>query len=688
MLAYFTDVHVDPQNPTKVARARAAVEALVELDPDAILHGGDLTEYGSVREHQTWVDLLPAALRSRVHHVPGNHESRWDASAYENYEQFHGARNHSFDVGGLHVVMTDPTMAQQELAHYDRSDLAWLRRDLARAGSKPKLVVGHYPVGDSYYLVNNAEDFLDVLSDAGVAGFLCGHTHREHVSEVNGLTQIVGAANANEPGFYTLTRRRSAHADTLTVERVVVADPAKPGSTGSRRELTTIDLAPRRHGNTALRPLAVSATVSGNQVQVRARLSRHAPAARVDAAIYNYKKVGGSYDDPWQQLTASGTRWEGSLTLANVVPGEHRVIVRVVGADGTVWRELVPFEVAGFRPLWTADLGGVVQAGLVEFDGLVVAASSAGAIRGLRPRGSRATTVWSRTIGPVHTNLALSRELGRVFAPSSDHHVYGLSAATGKVAWKTDLGDPVMSDLTVAEVAGKPVVLAAARRTFACIDAASGAVLWRHTLPQITCGAAACDGERVYLGDGDGNAWALDARTGAPVWTTDQTPTGGTYSRLIYGPWDSQVMLPDDLVLVSTVLQTRALHRVTGGTAWEIKGSYRHTAPVWSGEYLLYPEENGTVRLVDPADGSVHGQTSTVPQLANAGVVLTGTDAVVTGHGGLVYSVDTATMTSRVRGQISRDYVFSTPVAADRGKVYVVGTMGGELRGYAYPATR
>src|SRR5699024_11587196 len=47
VIAFITDVHVNPEDEVKTARARACAEALVELDPDLVLHGGDLTDHRS-----------------------------------------------------------------------------------------------------------------------------------------------------------------------------------------------------------------------------------------------------------------------------------------------------------------------------------------------------------------------------------------------------------------------------------------------------------------------------------------------------------------------------------------------------------------------------------------------------------------------------------------------------------------
>jgi len=82
----------------------------------------------------------------------------------------------------------------------------------------------------------------------------------------------------------------------------------------------------------------------------------------------------------------------------------------------------------------------------------------------------------------------------------------------------------------------------------------SGDVRWDVEIPVMSAGRPACDGERVYAGAGDGQAYAFDARTGARLWSFSTNTRTTAYTRLIYGPWDDVVeLLPGGGVLVSTV---------------------------------------------------------------------------------------------------------------------------------------
>src|SRR5699024_9974754 len=210
-----------------------------------------------------------------------------------------------------------------------------------------------------------------------------------------------------------------------------------------------------------------------------------------------------------------------------------------------------------------------------------------------------------------------------------------------------------------------------------------GSVRWRWSMPRISGGPATSDGERVYLGVGDGNIWALDARTGAPQWHIEHCNGNvGRYRTLIWGPWESRLLpLPGDLLLACSRQRLRTVVRATGETVWEIEGHFRLATPFRYGDDVVIATEEGQVMVLDPATGAVRDELDTVPQLATAGLVHRDAEVVVTGAGGLVARVDLAERTSRIVGQVGHGFVWSTPVVTESG-LYVVGTASGELRAH------
>ncbi|HTE63542.1 MAG TPA: metallophosphoesterase family protein, partial [Solirubrobacteraceae bacterium] len=74
--------------------------------PEFLLHVGDVVEAGLPPEYAEWDAIVPAAMRERLHAVPGNHEVRWDEWAKGLYFARFAQTPYSFDVhaGGVERV--------------------------------------------------------------------------------------------------------------------------------------------------------------------------------------------------------------------------------------------------------------------------------------------------------------------------------------------------------------------------------------------------------------------------------------------------------------------------------------------------------------------------------------------------------------------------------------------------------
>ena len=104
--AMVTDTHarLTAAPAERLGRVYAAV---ARLAPDFVLHCGDVTDTGLPGEYERYEQAVPAALRGRIRHVPGNHDVRWDPTAKGRYREHFGAAPYSFDAGGVHVTGFD-----------------------------------------------------------------------------------------------------------------------------------------------------------------------------------------------------------------------------------------------------------------------------------------------------------------------------------------------------------------------------------------------------------------------------------------------------------------------------------------------------------------------------------------------------------------------------------------------------
>ena len=91
LFAVLTDTHISPARTAAVEQLSRTYAALAGMAPDFVLHCGDITDTGLPREYDLYQQAVPAGLRGRIRHVPGNHDVRWDATAKQLYQARFGA---------------------------------------------------------------------------------------------------------------------------------------------------------------------------------------------------------------------------------------------------------------------------------------------------------------------------------------------------------------------------------------------------------------------------------------------------------------------------------------------------------------------------------------------------------------------------------------------------------------------
>src|SRR6266702_2966087 len=173
----------------RVARVYAAIGRLA---PDFVLHCGDITDTGLPGEYELYQLAVPATLRGRIRHVPGNHDVRWDPTAKGLYRAHFGAAPYSFDAGGVHFTGFDPT-----------------------------------------------QPLLDPIAGHDVRGIIAGHVHRETATRLGRLTQVTLRAVREDPVFYWADLEDGP---ALAVSRVTVAGDG----TQARSPVATVPLSGRR----------------------------------------------------------------------------------------------------------------------------------------------------------------------------------------------------------------------------------------------------------------------------------------------------------------------------------------------------------------------------------------------------------------------------------------------------------
>ena len=685
--ALVSDTHISTAHPGSAERLAQVYGAIARLAPDLVLHCGDITDTGLPAEYRLYRQVVPAALSGLIRHVPGNHEVRWDATAKARYQAQFGASPSSFAAGGVHFVGLDPTLALQEPGHYGQSGLRWLERVMrGLAEGVPVLLFQHFPVGAGHYEIDDQDALLDLVTGYDVRGIFAGHIHREEVTRFNDLTQVTLAPVLGSPVFYWAEKVSDRDGEpVLVISRVTVAADGPQAA----RPVATVPLSRCRPRS---RYRVIVGVASGGRLPVTVLPGPSTQVHGVSASTYPHVLAGGD----WRELAAGSGgpgagRWSGTLPVPRLVPGAHRLQLRLLAPDGSWQEKHIPFTVTGGAadpvPAWRLRLTGSVQAGIAVVGPVIVAASTAGEVAAVRvppgPGERRVPWLWRARFGPVYRRPGVDAAGRALFVPSADRHLYALNAATGETIWRFRAGAPVLSAPAVAQAGGDEYVVFSAGHQLFAVHAATGELAWSVTNRGFSAGQAACDGRLVYTSAADGYARAHDVLTGRQAWATAMV-SGDQHRVALYSGWDDAVALGEGAVIVATVSGSLALEAATGAVRWKFAGSTMYPPAVVLGEgTALLTNEQGTICRVDLADGRAIWQAALKARVLNAGVTADGDTAWVLSARGRLIGVRLADGRRQGSVQHTLAHSFSRPVIVD--STLVAGDQDGFVHGIRLP---
>lgn len=278
--------------------------------------------------------------------------------------------------------------------------------------------------------------------------------------------------------------------------------------------------------------------------------NHHAPVvAEIDGETWVYAPISGQRDtDQCGLFALDGT--DGSTQWSYTVPPENCTIHAVADPtvadfDGDGRPEVLAATteqvVAAYHPTsgeeeFRHDLGsyGYTEPIVADFtpgEGKeLIVADVAGELFVVRENG---TTAWSRDLGMTWANPRLADfdgdgedELVVGSAPSGGGAVTVLEP-DGEVLWERT-PDEGVSWLTVGEVAGEPLAVAATTGGEVVAYTGDGSVAWRHDFEDYAAVRAFGDGDgdgdsEIYAVAKDGDLRAIDAASGEIEWTTTLT---------------------------------------------------------------------------------------------------------------------------------------------------------------------
>ena len=202
-LAILSDIHVTPGNDNE-GKLREAVDEINEMDVDAVMVTGDLTNDGTDEQLINVKSILDGITHPQ-YVIPGNHEDTWSQSACKTFNDLWGDDRFVFTVDNLVIIGMNcgPFMKMGD-GHIKQEDLLWLDSTLnvmVKPGMRV-LSVNHYPILDD---LDNYRAYVDILKKYPVITHQCGHYHQWRLYETDGINGVMVRALSMQGSGYGYT---------------------------------------------------------------------------------------------------------------------------------------------------------------------------------------------------------------------------------------------------------------------------------------------------------------------------------------------------------------------------------------------------------------------------------------------------------------------------------------------------
>ena len=490
--ALLTDTHISTSNPRPMEDLQRSI-ADINQNPEIefVVVTGDLTESGD----RASIEAIKAALEQL--HVPfyaasGNHETTWSESGVMDFSRVFGDSRFAFSHNGMYFIgfNSGPVIRMAD-GHVAPQDIAWLKHNLdsvSKAGDTPIFVFTHYPLknGD----VDNWYDVTDVLRQHNVQCVMGGHYHRNLVFDCDGIADVLNRSNmrGNDTinGYSIITVTDSIRFHEKRIGQVM-------------QQWLSLPFGKKEYGvsDASLRP-----DFSVNRAYKQVKRVWH---KSLRGGIYSTPVTDGKSlfvgDDVGVMYSidqkTGATNWTFDTGM--------RIVGSPAVSDGVVVFGSTNYNIYGLdaktgEALWHVATNQAVMGAATIYEGIAYIGGGDGRMFAIDIHTGKVKWTFDEL-----KNYVLTRPLvyeDKLYFGTWDTHFYSLNLADGSLVWKWNNGksNPKLSPASVWPVAANgKVFITAPDRYFTCLDAETGAEVWRTNAYKVreTVGLSE-DGKTVY----------------------------------------------------------------------------------------------------------------------------------------------------------------------------------------------
>ena len=505
--ALLTDTHISTSNPRPMEDMQRSI-ADINQNPNIefVVVTGDLTENGD----RASIEAIKAALdqlRVPYYAASGNHETTWSESGVMDFTRVFGDSRFAFSHNGMYFIgfNSGPVIRMAD-GHVAPQDIAWLKHNLdsvSKAGDAPIFVFTHYPLrnGD----VDNWYEVTDVLRQHNVQCIMGGHYHRNLLFDCDGIADVLNRSNLRDKDGTNGYSIISITDSIRFYERVLspIANSPSPIAHSEASNIIghwlSLPFGKKEYGasDESLRP-----DFSVNKQYKNVRRQWH---KALKGGIYSTPVTDGNslfIGDDIGCMYALNLR--SGKTLWTFDTG-MRIVGSPAVSDGVVVFGSANYNIYGLdaktgKKLWHITTNQAVMGAATIHEGVAYIGGGDGRMFAIDIHTGKVKWSFDELKNYVLTRPLVYRD--KLYFGCWDTHLYALSLADGSLAWKWNngKGNPKLSPASVWPVAadGK-IFITAPDRYFTCLDAETGAVVWRTNQYKVreTVGISE-DGKTVY----------------------------------------------------------------------------------------------------------------------------------------------------------------------------------------------
>ncbi len=180
-------------------------------DLEFVIHLGDLTDYGLIKEYE-WTNNLLSELKIPFFVVLGNHDCLSNGKLI--FRKMYGEFNFAFSYAGVKFICFNNNCWEFENGV---PDFMWLENQLNDGECINKIVACHVPPGADQMDAENSTKYKNLMEKYNMGLSLHGHVHRYYLGHLPGGSTLYLLVSDTRKSSYAVVE---VNGDSLSVEKV------------------------------------------------------------------------------------------------------------------------------------------------------------------------------------------------------------------------------------------------------------------------------------------------------------------------------------------------------------------------------------------------------------------------------------------------------------------------------------